>query len=447
MSAGRSAILFREGPDLETVLTQLDDEHAGQVRVVDVSYDRDGGVLGFFARRRVHVQYTVDEVAPDPAPASVPAPLEDLLRAAEAEESAGIVRSGINAAAKEDNDAAVAPQALPNLDFAQMLLEIAAAKRAAAAPDTARASTYSANPPAGPPPQTAIAPTAIAPTQPAPSPPAPAPPPMPSSSAVPPPPRPPVTLPARPPNVANAAQSPVRRRPVGAHRAATDDDAGRTEFTLRRQLVEIGVPVGWIPERTADAYWAVEQLAARVPAAPPLDLGPGEILVVAGPAVEALRAARQLCVRLHLEPDTVYAAGCPAGGVTAGRSIGQRWQAAATGADIRRERREPAVVVLATDCTGDEGSDDTAWVAGLVSAVAPDRLWVVVDAGHKPADARALVHRIGRVDALVVCGAARTASPASVWELDVPIALVDGRPSGRGAWAVLLIDKLAALEG
>lgn len=438
MSAGRSAILFREGPDLETVLTQLDDEHAGQVRVIDVSYDRDGGVLGFFARRRVHVQYTVDEVAPDPVPASVPAPLEDLLLAAEAEDSVGIVRSGVAPAARDNDDGAVAPQATPNLDFAQMLLEIAAAKRAAAAPDISQAPTY--DPPA---------PTPTAPAPAAPS--------MPSSStanpstanppaARPPSTRPPVALPARLPNVANAAESPVRRRPVGAHRAATDDDAGRTEFTLRRQLVEIGVPVGWIPERTADAYWAVEQLAARVPAAPPLDLGPGEILVLAGPAVEALRAARQLCVRLHLEPDTVYAAGCPAGSVAAGRSIGQRWQAAATVADIRRERREPAVVVLATDCTGDEGGDDTAWVAGLVNAVTPDRLWLVVDAGHKPADARALVHRIGRVDALVVCGAARTASPASVWELDVPIALVDGRPSGRGAWAVLLIDKLAALE-
>jgi hypothetical protein len=33
-----------------------------------------------------------------------------------------------------------------------------------------------------------------------------------------------------------------------------------------------------------------------------------------------------------------------------------------------------------------------------------------------------------------------------VWELGIPIASVDARPASRGAWAVLLIDKLAALD-
>ena len=40
----------------------------------------------------------------------------------------------------------------------------------------------------------------------------------------------------------------VRTRPVGAHRAATDAGA-RTEFTLRRQLAELGVPVVVDPGR------------------------------------------------------------------------------------------------------------------------------------------------------------------------------------------------------
>jgi hypothetical protein len=65
-----------------------------------------------------------------------------------------------------------------------------------------------------------------------------------------------------------------------------------------------------------------------------------------------------------------------------------------------------------------------------------------VDATRKSADTAALAAELGTPSALVVAGAARTASPASVWELGVPVALLDGRPASRSAWAVLILDKL-----
>jgi hypothetical protein len=235
---------------------------------------------------------------------------------------------------------------------------------------------------------------------------------------------------------------PDRRRPVGAHRADAIEDGSRTQYTLRRQLVELGVPVHWVPERTTDAYWVVEQLAARVPSAATPDVAPGAILAIVGPAVEAMRAARQLSDRLHLDRDAILAAGVPDGTVDAERAIGQRWQAAARAAEIRTARQHPAIVVVATDGL----PADDPWLPGVVSALAADQLWLVVDATRKPADSRTLLAHIGRADALVVVGAADTTSPASVWELGIPIASVDGRPASRGAWAVLLIDKLAALD-
>ena len=56
-----SATLYREGDDLDALLAELDAEYPEQVRVVSITHPRDGGVLGFFARRRVAVEYTILE--------------------------------------------------------------------------------------------------------------------------------------------------------------------------------------------------------------------------------------------------------------------------------------------------------------------------------------------------------------------------------------------------
>jgi hypothetical protein len=236
-----------------------------------------------------------------------------------------------------------------------------------------------------------------------------------------------------------------RRRAPGAHRAASDEAAERTEYSLRRQLVEIGVPVAWIPERTSDAYWVIEQLAARVPVAEPSLVRPGDVLAIVGPAREAMRGAHELCRRLRLDPDSVLTVGC--GDIAGGASLDQPWTIATAVAEARSAARAPLVVVVATDDSGtDFVASDDAWLRDTVRAVNADQLFLIADATRKPADTRSLIHVVGRADALIVVGAARTTSPASVWELDVPIALLDGRASSRGAWVALLVDKLTALE-
>jgi hypothetical protein len=63
------------------------------------------------------------------------------------------------------------------------------------------------------------------------------------------------------------------------------------------------------------------------------------------------------------------------------------------------------------------------------------------------ADTQAELAKLGTAPTtLLVTGAARTASPATVWELGIPVAVLDARPATR-AWAALLIDALDAQEG
>ncbi|HEY3736438.1 MAG TPA: hypothetical protein VGL26_03270 [Jatrophihabitans sp.] len=73
-----SATLYREGDDLDSLLSALDAEFPGQVRVVEVSYPRTGGIGGFFAKQKVAVEYTLQADAagsrPRPKPGRRPVP-------------------------------------------------------------------------------------------------------------------------------------------------------------------------------------------------------------------------------------------------------------------------------------------------------------------------------------------------------------------------------------
>jgi hypothetical protein len=200
--------------------------------------------------------------------------------------------------------------------------------------------------------------------------------------------------------------------------------------------------VSWIPQGASEAYWVIEQLCARVPTAPAPDLRPGSVLVIAGPAEAAMRIAGELCAQHRIDACAVVAAGCTTIDLPARRDVTQRWRAREVANATRAAAREPLVVVVDTEHAE---SDD--WVAGIIAELGPDTLWTVVDATRKPADLRRRLAELGRpTDALAVVKADRTASPASVWELGLPITSIDGRTATRGAWASLLINALAALE-
>lgn len=498
-----SATLYREGSDLDELLAEVGAEH-GAVRVVDIGYGRDGGVLGFFAHRRIGVHYVIDNPSaddtltqvehqlrptlPERAAAVSPfeSPLDELLHAADAAE---MIESG---RAPRIPSAPPATGSEANVEFARMLLEMAGQKaaertrQAEVVPEpapAARVHAVAVEPNPTPSPAPVAVPTAAGAAaqaaalrtfQ------------VQMSSAV----LPTITTTGHVQN----SMTPSPRRPIGAHRAEETaaqpsasprpgryrDDVSasppthsvtprrpapsaqavlpgvaseattvaretttRTSYTLRRQLSELGVPVDWIPEHD-NAYLMIEQLVRQAPTAGDVDPEPGHLIVVAGPARHVLVEATRLCTRLRLDPARLHTAGFGE------NPIAHRREAVALAHRIRADNADVCVIAVATDETAAEadssGRDDLCWAASLVSALGPDHLVVVVDATSKPTDARSMLAAFGPVSALAVVGAARTASPASLWDLGVGVMSLDGRPATRGAWAALLIDRLTELE-
>lgn len=444
-----SATLFREGDDLEALLADLEAQHPGRVRLVDVSYPREGGVLGFFSRQRVAVQYEIDaEPAPDGPRAegedfaSILArhgisrsddagnPLAELIAAAEQVETRERATDAAESrsAGTRPHVAGPAPAGDPdNVEFAKLLLEMASRKslerRAGSSEGGVRAAASSPVVPSSTTPATSAA--ASSPF-------------VPGSFAVPGP------SAAPPPATRPAPWMPAERitRRTAPNRTEPPTEAEQGErLTLRRQLADIGVPIGWIPDAAVHRYAAVEQLVARLPEAAPLPSGCGEIAVLTGPAAAVLPAVQLVAARMRIGAERIWAAGCP--DADPARSIDDPWQAAGVAADLRLSASGPSLFVVATDA---QSETELHRAGELIRALRPEALWAHVDATRKAADSNRILADLGTPSALVVTGAHRTASPASVWDTGVPVALLDNRPATRSEWAVLLLDKLAELE-
>jgi hypothetical protein len=449
-----STTLYREGDDLDQLLAELDKEHPDQVRVTSVTYPREGGVMGFFARRRVGVHYELGPAAAGstsaPAAGRTRSPLAELIEAVDAAES-DQPRTGDEPAAQPVRAKVPETASAANLDFARTLLELAAQKAAQRAADAPAAEPAEAPAPAAEASDAQVPRAEAPPPAPAPCAEAPArvlaliPPaldhaPIRPSMAPATPPAPPATA------AAPAAPVPVFAAPALGEAPAPAPDASpeesRSALTLRRQLAELGVPIDWVPADTSDVYRAVTRLVARLPRSPLPPAGDGDVLAVVGPGRAALRAAETIRARMRLRPQSVWFAG--SGTPTtlpADRIITDTWQAATVAAEVRLGGHGPRIVVVATD--GDEepvGPQD--WAPAVLAALRPQAVWAVVDATRKTADTRAMLDEIGQPDALIVTNASRTCSPASVWELGVPTVLLDGAPANRRAWAVLLLDEL-----
>lgn len=215
----------------------------------------------------------------------------------------------------------------------------------------------------------------------------------------------------------------------------------RARLDMLMQLREVGVPVSVNPRAdTHSLYEALESILEDLPAPALLPRGAGEVLAVVGESGPALQAAHTCAAMLRIPRDSIGVAGLPehAGELDypriSGRQEALRLRAELSRADL------PSVVVIATDAT-EAGSDDP-WAAEMLAALRPTAVWAVVDARWKTEDSRAQLDRLGQVDALVVHSAQLSASPASVWDLDLPLGLLDGRAASTFAWTGLLFGLL-----
>lgn len=212
----------------------------------------------------------------------------------------------------------------------------------------------------------------------------------------------------------------------------------RERLELLMQLRQVGVPVSVNPgTEVRGLYQALEEILDQLPEPVMLPTGPGQLLAIVGEAVPALRAARATAKLLRLPMDDIVVAGLDEDAASGLRRVNGRRQAAR----LRQEISDgdlPGIVVVAIDGAG---ADDTAhaWANDLLAALRPDQSWAVIDARWKPEDCHGVLQRLLPVQALVVHGAELSASPASVWDLELPLALLDDRRPSTFVWLSLLL--------
>ncbi|HET6211196.1 MAG TPA: hypothetical protein VFD94_12470 [Jatrophihabitans sp.] len=219
------------------------------------------------------------------------------------------------------------------------------------------------------------------------------------------------------------------------------DARGRLELLM--QLRQIGVPVSLNPRSdTHSLYQALEDILAELPAPVEPPRQPGAVIAIVGESTPALRAAYTVAGKLRIPRRQIGIAGLSdESPVLADHCLISGPAEAARLRDELSNADTPAIVVIATDAVTADPADP--WASQMLAALAPAAVWAVVDARWKTEDSRIHIDRLGPVDALVVHAAELSLSPASVWDLDLPLALLDGRSPTTFAWTGLLFRLLA----
>ena len=418
--------LVCEDSDLQRLLDTVHSQPGAQILYQDRV--RRGGVFGFFAREVHRVAYRVvteaDEAVPaaDTVPAEAVAaeavPAEAITAEAATAEAAATAKAITAEAATAARLAVAGPaSATPTDDLPQLEDLLASVEAVESVGQHAAEATSSAG--RQPPPQRAFADLLRTLTEAEPA------------------------AAATPVATAPATLGPAPLRPASRANVTTigrPDARARLEMLM--QLRQVGVPVSVNPRTdTHSLYEALENILDELPAPAVPPRRAGQVLAVVGESGAALDAARTCAAMLRIPHNSIGVAGLPEHSspgldypVISGRQEALRLRTELSQADL------PSIVVIATDLT-EAGSDDP-WAAEMLAALRPTAVWAVVDARWKTEDSQAQLDRLGRVDALVVHSAQLSASPASVWDLDLPLGLLDGRAASTFAWTGLLFPLL-----
>jgi hypothetical protein len=248
------------------------------------------------------------------------------------------------------------------------------------------------------------------------------------------------------PTIAEQAAEAAGRSATVTQLAGRD---ARTRLDVLMTLREVGVPVGINPRGEAHSiYQAMEEILAELPEAPTAPREPGDVLALVGELVPALRAAQSIAHRLRISESDIVVAGLtghPAAELFSEgtepelRTVSSVREVVGIRTELRLQQT-PSVVVIATDAA--ESDPDDPWAAEILHALQPKAAWLMVDATRKPEDNQAEVERLGWIDAVAVYSTQLSASPATVWDLGLPVALLDGRPASTFTWAGLLFGAL-----
>lgn len=169
------------------------------------------------------------------------------------------------------------------------------------------------------------------------------------------------------------------------------------------------------PTRAARRAAAAAAAAAPRRVAPVLLEGPGDLVVVVGERPDTVQAVQAMVESSAATRAAIRVAGsCADGRFVAVTDRRGALDARASGVELGRA----TLVAVGWDATA----------ARVVEDLAPDQIWIVVDAGRKPADTERWVAQATAVlsaDGLAAIGVATTSTPDTVRQLGLPVGWVD----------------------
>jgi|GEM_PF-958978 len=213
-------------------------------------------------------------------------------------------------------------------------------------------------------------------------------------------------------------------------------------------LLALGVPMRCV-EDYADLGSPVPLLdvVARFGTPPVRRPEPGDLIVVAGPAEDALAVASQLAAWVGLPATAVTLAG----EIEAIRGHGRRIRdlpharALRARAEKAGQLGEPLIVALGM-APGRRGAAASAPLLGSMNA---DTVWAVIDATKRPSSYEPSIELLaagGRVDALAAVNVGDAQAPCAMLDASLPVAWMDGLPAAGLVWAALLGERIASLD-
>jgi hypothetical protein len=214
-----------------------------------------------------------------------------------------------------------------------------------------------------------------------------------------------------------------------------------TDAPLTAMLARLGVPAELSGRATGhDSYRAIVKILRLLPAPPAAPTEAGDVLLIVGEVDGAVATAHTVTTSLGLAKTNVLIAS--ASFAWTHTSASQRLisgdQAAKRVAELRDRVDAPLIVAVAAPVDG----SDAGLVRSVIDNVEATAIWGVVDATRKTADSARLLADIGRVDAIAVRAWALTGDPATVLQLGIPVALLDGQVPTPYLWADLLCRRL-----
>lgn len=470
--------LLLEGPDLEALLMRARNEYGAGVTVVRAEKVRTGGFLGFFTREHFELTLEVPDAEPTQAPATTGPRADAIDRALAAEiADAQAAREALfaEAAPREAREQAEAPAEASSVSAAaerdrhedQPAATPAAATTARTVPDSTdmaefdrlvlqltESATVESTPVEAAPPARAFVKASFPPAPP--STPRrgstgsgeasethePASSPLNDSVAL---------APSDPADGAGARvrdpREPEQDAGVVLNRWGVFNDvaaAVSTRCTVPA-LLALGVPRRFTREfEDLNAPIPLLDVVARFGVPPVKRPEPGDLVVIAGPADQAVAVATQVAAWLGM-PATAVAL---AGEIAAIRGHGRRIRNQAEAASARRRADkaarlgEPLIVAFGVA----PGRRGAATAAPMLAAFEADTTWAVVDATKRAAVTEPGIKLLaldGRVDAIAAIGLADAQAPAAVLDSSLPIAWMDGLPAASVVWAALLGERIA----